>query len=122
VLLERFHYVDLARKVVGSKRRDALLDRADARPGRARSAVPADQKEAEASLFEPFSGGSGLGRHSERVVEGQRLMQAASDIFLGWVHGGRDLDRAPHDYYVRQLRDWNDSFDLEAILPRGLAY
>jgi hypothetical protein len=55
-------------------------------------------------------------------VEGQRLMQATSDIFLGWVHAERDLDGAPHDFYVRQLRDWKISVDLEAILPRGLAY
>ncbi|HWX08702.1 MAG TPA: DUF2252 family protein, partial [Gaiellaceae bacterium] len=51
-----------------------------------------------------------------------RLMQASSDIFLGWVHAEIELDGSPRDYYVRQLRDWKVSVDLETILPRGLAY
>jgi uncharacterized protein (DUF2252 family) len=122
VLLERFHYVDLARKVVGVGSVGTrcwivlMLGRDEHDP------LFLQIKEAEASVLEPFAGASRLGSPAQRVVEGQRLMQAASDIFLGWVHGGRDLDRAPHDYYVRQLRDWKASFDVEAILPRGLAY
>ena len=51
---------------------------------------------------------------------GQRLMQAASDIFLGWVHSDEELDGRAHDFYVRQLWDWKTSVDVETILPRGL--
>jgi hypothetical protein len=49
-------------------------------------------------------------------------MQASSDIVLGWGHTESDLDGAPRDFYVRQLRDWKASVDLESILPRGLAH
>jgi hypothetical protein len=58
--------------------------------------------------------------HGQRVVEGQRLMQAASDIFLGWVRTKAGLDGQPRDFYIRQLWDWKTSADLEAILPTGL--
>ena len=78
-------------------------------------------KEAEASVLEPHLGASGLASHGQRIVEGQRLMQAASDIFLGWVHSEQDIDGSSRDFYVRQLRDWKLSVDLETILPRGLA-
>jgi hypothetical protein len=54
------------------------------------------------------------------VVEGQRLMQASSDIFLGWLHVKAGMDGRPRDFYVRQLWDWKTSADLETILPRGL--
>ena len=79
-------------------------------------------KEAEASVLEPLLGASGLASHGQRIVEGQRLMQAASDIFLGWVHSEQDIDGSSRDFYVRQLRDWKLSVDLETILPRGLAH
>jgi Uncharacterized protein conserved in bacteria (DUF2252) len=78
-------------------------------------------KEAEASVLEPFLGGMEFATHGQRVVEGQRLMQAASDIFLGWVHTEPDPDDRTPDLYVRQLRDWKVSLDVETILPRGLA-
>jgi hypothetical protein len=55
------------------------------------------------------------------VVEGQRLMQAASDIFLGWVRTEGTLDGAVRDFYVRQLWDWKSSVDIETIRPEGLA-
>jgi uncharacterized protein (DUF2252 family) len=122
VLLERFRRVDLARKVVGVGSVGTrcwillMLGRDEQDP------LFLQIKEAEASVLEPLVGASGLASHAQRVVEGQRLMQATSDIFLGWVHAERDLDGAPHDFYVRQLRDWKISVDLEAILPRGLAY
>ena len=58
-----------------------------------------------------FTGKSEFGNHGERVVAGQHLMQASSDIFLGWVHVETGLDGQPRDYYVRQLRDWKGSFD-----------
>jgi hypothetical protein len=54
------------------------------------------------------------------VVAGQRLMQATSDIFLGWVRSKETLDGAERDFFVRQLWDWKTSVDLDAILPRGL--
>jgi uncharacterized protein (DUF2252 family) len=121
VLLERFRYVDLARKVVGVGSVGTrcwvllMLGRDEHDP------LFLQIKEAQASVLEPLVGTSGLASHGQRVVEGQRLMQASSDIFLGWVRAERELDGAPHDFYVRQLRDWKVSVDLEAILPRGLA-
>jgi hypothetical protein len=76
-------------------------------------------KEAEASVLEPLLGRSAVASHGQRVVEGQRLMQAASDIFLGWARV--EQDGALRDFYVRQLRDWKVSVDLDALLPSGLA-
>jgi hypothetical protein len=71
-------------------------------------------KEAGASVLEPFAGKSTCANAGQRVVEGQRLMQAASDIFLGWCQvGGRD-------FYVRQLRDMKGSVDVEDLSPEGL--
>jgi uncharacterized protein (DUF2252 family) len=121
VLFERFHLVDAAQKVVGvgsvATRCWAalLLGRDDDDP------LVLQVKEASASVLEDSSAHSEPASHGRRVVEGQRLIQASSDIFLGWVHLGRDLDGQPRDYYVRQLRDWKASLDLETILPRGLA-
>jgi uncharacterized protein (DUF2252 family) len=122
VLLERFRYVDSARKVVGvgsvgTRCFVVLLLGRDKR-----DPLFLQMKEADASVLEPLLGTSALASHGQRVVEGQRLMQASSDIFLGWVHAERDLDGEPRDFYVRQLRDWKVSVDLETILPRGLAY
>jgi Uncharacterized protein conserved in bacteria (DUF2252) len=77
-------------------------------------------KEAEASVLEPLLEESVFRNHGRRVVEGQRLMQAASDIFLGWVRAEDELDGGARDYYVRQLRDWKVAVDLETISPRGL--
>jgi hypothetical protein len=54
------------------------------------------------------------------VVAGQRLMQASSDIFLGWQRNETGLDGNPHDFYVRQLRDWKFSLDIEDLIPRGM--
>ena len=121
VLLERFRYVDLARKVVGIGSVGTrcwvllMLGRDEHDP------LLIQVKEAEASVLEPLLGVSSVASHGQRVVEGQRLMQAASDIFLGWVHAEKDLDAGPHDYYFRQLRDWKSSVDVETILPRGLS-
>ncbi len=72
-------------------------------------------KEAQASVLERFVGKSRLRTHGERVVAGQRIMQAASDSFLGW---GRDAEG--HAYYWRQLRDWKGSFDITAMRPADL--
>ena len=71
-------------------------------------------KEADASVLEPFVGKSRFSNHGRRVVEGQRLMQAASDIMLGWLHTDAGVDGKPHDFYVRQLWDWKFSPRLEA--------
>jgi hypothetical protein len=71
-------------------------------------------------VLEPVLGNARFANHGQRVVEGQRRMQAASDIFLGWVHTKAGLDGQPRDFYVRQLWDWKTSADLEAILPNGL--
>jgi uncharacterized protein (DUF2252 family) len=80
-------------------------------------------KEAERSVLEDFAGASEYANHGQRVVAGQRLMQAASDIFLGWQRTQVDLDGRPHDYYVRQLRDEKFSAAIEAMSPAGmLAY
>jgi len=77
-------------------------------------------KEAQESVLEQHLGKSHYANHGQRVVEGQRLMQAVSDIFLGWLHAERTLDGAPRDFYFRQLWDWKTSIDLDVILPKGL--
>ena len=71
-------------------------------------------KEAQPSVLEPYVGRSRYHNHGRRVVVGQRLMQAATDIFLGWSSDGE------HDYYVRQLRDMKGSADLEVMTGRNL--
>jgi uncharacterized protein (DUF2252 family) len=76
-------------------------------------------KEAEPSVLSEFAGASAFDNQGERVVAGQRLMQAASDIFLGWqrVNG---LDGQQRDFYVRSLRDWKVSVDITTLVPRGM--
>ncbi len=76
-------------------------------------------KEAEASVLEPFVGASRFKNHGRRVVEGQRLMQAAGDIFLGWCPA-IGIDGRQRDFYVRQLWDWKRSAEVERLTPRGL--
>jgi uncharacterized protein (DUF2252 family) len=107
-LLERYTLVDLARKVVGvgSVGTHAWVALLLGRDGH--DPVVMQVKEAQASVFE------------ERVVAGQRTMQAVSDIFLGWLHVDEGVDGAPHDYYVRQLRDWKGSIEVEAMDARAL--
>ena len=120
VLLERFSYGDVARKVVGvgsvGTRCWALLmfGRDESDP------LFLQMKEADASVLEPLLTPSAVANHGQRVVDGQRLMQASSDIFLGWVRA--EIDGATRDFYIRQLRDWKASIELETILPKGLAY
>ena len=71
-------------------------------------------------MLERFLGPSEYEEHGERVVRGQRVMQASSDIFLGWerVTG---IDGQQRDFYVRQLHDWKGSLDVEAMVPKGAA-
>ncbi len=110
-LLEGYRFIELARKVVGvgsvGTRSWILLflGRDSSDP------LFLQAKEAEESVLERFAGSSEYRNHGERVVSGQRLMQAASDIFLGWERM-RGLDGKEHDYYVRQLRDWKWSLDV----------
>src|SRR5215475_6302121 len=104
-LLERFEFVDMARKVVGvgsvgTRAFIALLQGRDAQ-----DPLFLQVKEATASVLEPYVGKSRYRQHGERVVQGQRLMQAASDIYLGWTKG-LDVQR---NFYWRQLRDMKGS-------------
>jgi uncharacterized protein (DUF2252 family) len=117
-LLERFEFVDMARKVVGvgsvgTRAFIALLQGRDAQ-----DPLFLQVKEATASVLEPYVGKSRYRQHGERVVQGQRLMQAASDIYLGWTKG---LDVRRH-FYWRQLRDMKGSALVEVMVPLGLMY
>jgi uncharacterized protein (DUF2252 family) len=117
-LLERFEIVDAARKVVGvgsvgTRAFIVLLEGRDAQ-----DPLFLQIKEATASVLEPYVGKSRYRQHGERVVQGQRMMQAASDIYLGWTKG---LDVRRH-FYWRQLRDMKGSVDVEAMIPLGLMY
>jgi hypothetical protein len=76
-------------------------------------------KEAQQSVLEQFVGKSEYSNCGQRVVAGQRLMQATSDIFLGWQHTRAGLDGQERDFYVRQLKDWKGSFTFEAARPPG---
>jgi uncharacterized protein (DUF2252 family) len=114
VLLSRYHLVDSARKVVGvgSVGTDdavvLLLGDSDSDP------LFLQVKEAQTSVLAPFAGASMYANQGQRVVEGQRLMQAASDIFLGWT---RVKER---HYYVRQLRDMKGSINIEKLTESEL--
>ena len=78
-------------------------------------------KEAEASVLEPYLGKSEFENHGERVVEGQWLMQATSDILLGWLPARAIDDDRRRDFYVRQLWDGKRSVDVDTLPPEGLA-
>jgi uncharacterized protein (DUF2252 family) len=116
--VEEFHYVHAARKIVGVGSVGTrcyillLIGRDENDP------LILQIKEAEASVLERFLGPSQYGQHGQRVVAGQRLMQGATDIFLGW-HRMRGLDGLVHDYYIRQLHDWKGSADAEELLVPG---
>ncbi len=75
-------------------------------------------KEAQASVLERFAGKSTYPHHGQRVVAGQRLMQAATDIFLGWIRM-KGIDGVIRDYYVRQFHDWKGSADTDTMLVPG---
>jgi uncharacterized protein (DUF2252 family) len=76
-------------------------------------------KEAQASVLEPHLGASEFKNHGERVVRGQRMDQAVSDVFLNWQRS-QGLDGNEHDFYVRQLWDWKASVDLSTMGYSGL--
>lgn len=119
-LLEQFRLVHMARKVVGVGSVGTrawillMLGRDDADP------LFLQAKEAQASVLERYAGASRYAHHGERVVVGQRLMQASGDIFLG-THRVRGIDGQDRDFYVRQLRDWKGSAVVEEMTARGLA-
>ena len=121
VLLEQFELADFARKVVGvgSVGTRAWIALFFGRDGQ--DPLFLQIKEADASVLEEFLGPSEFSNHGHRVVVGQRLMQAASDIFLGWLHVDAGMDGRPRDFYVRQLKDWKGSAEIEQMDPKGLA-
>ncbi len=118
-LLERYRYVHAARKVVGvgsvgTRAWIALmLGRDDGDP------LFLQLKEAEASVLEPFLGKSKFAKHGQRVVEGQRLTQAASDIMLGWIRV-TVAEGTSRDFYVRQLWDGKGSAIVETMTPKTM--
>ncbi len=118
-LLDRFRLIDVARKVVGVGSVGTrawmvlMLGRDNNDP------LFLQVKEAQASVLEEFTAKSAYENMGERVVAGQRLMQSASDIFLGWdrVDG---VDGIKRDFYIRQLRDWKGSAEIDTMPPEGL--
>jgi uncharacterized protein (DUF2252 family) len=119
-LLESYQYLDLARKVVGvgsvgTRAWVALFSGRD--PD---DTLILQVKEAEPSVLERFVGKTVFNNSGQRVVEGQRLMQAASDVFLGWQRVTEGYDKRPHDYYVRQLWDWKFSANVDTMAPEAL--
>lgn len=110
VLLDRYTYVDSAIKVVGvgsvgTRCLIVLMQGVDEN-----DLLFLQVKEAGASVFEPYVGASVYPHHGQRVVAGQRLMQSASDAFLGWATGPQE-----REYYWRQLRDWKGSADVDQM-------
>ncbi len=120
VLAERYHYVDAAHKVVGvgsvgTRAWIALmLGRDEGDP------LFLQIKEAGPSVLEPFAGASRYRHHGHRVVAGQRLTQAASDVLLGWLTA-EGIDGKKRDFYVRQLWDGKGSAEIESMGPETMA-
>jgi hypothetical protein len=118
-LLDQYELVDFARKVVGvgsvgTRAYMALLlgtDESDP--------LFLQAKEAGPSVLEAFAGASEYDNCGQRVVVGQRLMQTVSDIFLGWVRV-KGFDDQTRDFYLRQLRDWKGSAEIESMVPAGM--
>ena len=118
-LFGTYRFVDMARKVVGvgSVGTRAWVLLFVGRDGR--DPLVLQMKEAQASVLEPYLGASEFEHHGERVVRGQRLSQAAIDMFLGWQRSV-GLDGKEHDFYIRQLWDWKASIDLSRMTYSGL--
>ncbi len=119
-LFAQFQFADMARKVVGVGSVGTrcwivlMFGRDDSDP------LFLQVKEAERSVLSAFAGASRYPNQGQRVVAGQRLMQASSDIFLGWQRTEAGLDGRQRDFYVRQLRDWKFSVDVDSMIPNGL--
>jgi uncharacterized protein (DUF2252 family) len=109
IILDRYHIVDVARKVVGigsvGTHAAVMLLMADTH-----DPMLLQFKEALPSVLESYAGKSRYRNHGERVVTGQRMLQSASDVFLGWTR-----DDHGHDYYFRQLRDMKMKIDLDGM-------
>lgn len=113
VLLSKYRYVDVAQKVVGVGSVGTRCYVVLLLGNESNDPLLLQIKEAQASVLERHLGPSSYPNHAQRVVSGQRLMQAASDLFLGWT-------RLNHtDFYIRQLRDMKLSVDLTTLTPRG---
>jgi uncharacterized protein (DUF2252 family) len=118
-LLDHFTLTDVAHKVVGvgsvgTRAWILLLE-----SGVQREALLLQAKQAEASVLADYAGASDYTNQGERVVAGQHLMQASSDIFLGWLRA-RPTGDTDQDYYLRQLRDWKLSAIVEEMSPRSM--
>jgi uncharacterized protein (DUF2252 family) len=120
VLLEEFRLMDFARKVVGvgSVGTRAWIALMIGRDGE--DPLFLQLKEAEASVLEDPLGASEFENHGQRVVTGQRLMQASGDILLGWLHVESPLDGKHRDFYGRQLKDWKGSAEIDQMVPEGM--
>jgi uncharacterized protein (DUF2252 family) len=119
-LFRQFRFVELARRVVGvgsvgTRCWIALFVGIDSN-----DPLVLQIKEAQASVLERFAGATAYPNYGERVVKGQRLMQAHGDILLGWT-SGTGSDGITRDYYLRQLRDWKGSFPIEEMGPSAMA-
>jgi uncharacterized protein (DUF2252 family) len=118
-LLDQFRMIQVARKVVGvgsvgTRAWIALMEAEGTEP------LFLQAKEAEESVLANFCGRSRYGNQGERVVAGQHLMQAESDIFLGWTRA-TGPDGVERDFYIRQLKDWKMSAPIEQMIPSGMA-
>jgi uncharacterized protein (DUF2252 family) len=119
LLLEQFRPADVARKVVGVGSVGTrcwivlMLGKDDQDP------LLIQLKEADTSVLAAHVGASEYGNQGQRVVAGQRLMQATSDIFLGWERG-EGVDGRQRDFYVRQLRDWKGIVEPQTMVPDGM--
>ena len=119
-LLEQFTMVQAARKVVGvgsvgTRAYVLLMDAADGV-----EPLFLQAKEAQPSVLAQYAGRSKYANQGERAVAGQHLMQAESDIFLGWTRVANPIDGIDRDFYVRQLKDWKFSVPIEQMLPQGM--
>ena len=115
-LFGHYSFVDLAQKVVGvgsvgTRSAVLLLESGDGDP------LLLQVKQAMASVLEPYLGQSQFANHAQRVVVGQRLMQATGDPFLGWVRGGPNGDQ---DFYLRQLHDMKGGIDTARLSGKAL--
>jgi uncharacterized protein (DUF2252 family) len=120
-LLEQFTLVQVAQKVVGvgsvgTRARILLMDSGDGV-----EPLFLQAKEAQPSVLAEYCGRSQYANQGERVVAGQHLQQAQSDIFLGWTRA-KGPDGVDRDLYIRQLRDWKFSAPIEAMIPQGMTF
>src|SRR5262249_17110260 len=114
VLMDTYHVIDLAFRVVGvgsvGTRCQVVLLYGDGQD----DPLILQLKEANRSVLEPFVQPCSYANQGERVVQGQRIIQAASDLFLGWK------TRGTHDFYVRQLKDMKGTVDIDEMAPQTI--